>query len=422
MRFVSRIPLALALAAAGTMAVTVAPDAAFAQKKQAEAPKVSISKEIRPQVAEIQKAIEENPAAAKPLVEQLLAQGLTGDDQFVAGQLAIQVGSALKDQGLQEKGINASLDSGRTGADQAPSFNFFAGNFAYGANRFGEARQRFERAYELGYRENNVGALIAESYFKENRDAEGLAALERAIAAETSEGRKADESWYRRGAAIAMKSVPADSGKWTYKLVDAYPTGENWRAALSVYRDSATPALSNRENLELMRLMRQADAMESERDYYEYAEAADYRRLPGEVVSVLEEGIAKNDFAPSSAFANETLGLAKAAVAADRASLAASERDAKSAADGDIALATADAFLGYSDYQKAGELYQTALTKGGVDANRANMGLGIARVGQQDWTGAKAAFANVNGQRANIARFWTLWIDQQALDGAPAIM
>ncbi len=421
MRFLSHFSMAVALAAAGTLAISAVPQEAHAQKKKKDkAPKLEISKEIRPKVAAIQQAMaSETPATAKPLVEALLAEPLAGDDLFIAGQLAIQLGSSLKDTGLQEQGINASLQSGKTSAEQQPSFLFFAGNFAYSAGRFAEAQQKLQQSYDAGYRQNNIGALIAEAYFKENKIQEGLAALDRALEEQKTAGNKAPEDWYRRGAGMAMKNnVNGAAGKWTYKLVEAYPTGENWRAALSVYRDSANPKLSNQENLELMRLMRKADAMESERDYFEYADAADPRRLPGEVVSLLEEGLAKGDVPSSSAYVKETLAAARGSVSADKASLPASERDAKSSANGKIALATADALLGYAEYEKAAALYQAAITKGGVDTARAQMGLGIANVGKSDWTAAKQAFAGVTGSRKSIADFWSLWIDQQAAGSA----
>ncbi|GAB5481540.1 MAG: hypothetical protein Pars92KO_12970 [Parasphingorhabdus sp.] len=423
MRFLSHFSMAVALAAAGTLAISAVPQEAHAQKKKkGKAPKLEISKEIRPQVAEIQQAMaSEAPATAKPLIEALLAQPLAGDDQFIAGQLAIQLGSTLKDTGLQEKGINASLASGKTPAEQQPSFLFFSGNFAYGAGRYAEAAQTLQQAVDAGYTNNNVGALIAEANFKQNKFPEGLAALDRAIEMEKAKGGKASEDWYRRGAGIAMKNnTNGAAGKWTYKLVEAYPTGENWRAALSVYRDSANPKLSNQENLELMRLMRKADAMESERDYFEYADAADPRRLPGEVVSLLEEGLAKGDVSSSSSYVKETLAAARSSVAADKASLGASERDAAKSANGKIALATADALLGYGDYAKAASLYQSAISKGGVDSARAQVGLGISHVGQQNWDGAKQAFSGVTGTRKDIANFWSLWIDQQAAGTASA--
>ncbi len=418
MRFLSHFSMAVALAAAGTLAISAVPQEAHAQKKKKKSKEseIKISKEIRPKVAAIQEAMgSETPATAKPLVEALLAETLAPDDQFVAGQLAIQLGSSLKDTGLQEQGINAALASGKTSAEQQPAFLFYSGNFAYGAGRYSEAQQRLQQAFDAGYRQNNVGALISEAYFKENKFQEGLAALDRALAAEKTAGKKAPEDWYRRGAGIAMKNnVNGAAGNWTYKLVEAYPTGENWRAALSVYRDSATPKLSNQENLELMRLMRKADAMESERDYFEYADAADPRRLPGEVVSLLEEGLANGDVPSSSSYVRETLAAARGSVAADKASLGASERDANRSANGKIALATADALLGYGDYAKAAALYQSAISKGSVDVARAQIGLGIAHVGQSNWSGAKQAFDSVTGSRKSIANFWSLWIDQKA--------
>ena len=422
MRFLSHFSMAIALATTGALTVSAVPQDAHAQKKK-KAPKLDISDEVKPKIAAIQKAMGgDTPASAKPLVEALLAEPLTGDDQFVAGQLAIELGSTLKDTDLQEKGINAALASGKTPAEQQPDFLFYSGNFAYAAGRFDEAAHKLQQAFDAGYTKNGIGALIAEANFKLNKFPEGLAALERAIEMEESKGTKAPEDWYRRGAGIAMQhNTNGAAAKWTYKLVEAYPSGENWRAALSVYRDSANPKLSNQQNLELMRLMRKADAMESERDYFEYADAADPRRLPGEVISLLEEGLAKGDVKPSSTYVNETLAAARGAVSADKASLPASERDAKSSPNGKIALATADALLSYEDYDKAAALYQTALTKGGVDNARAQMGLGIANVGLMKWDEAKQAFASVTGSRKTTADFWLLWIDQQtAASATPA--
>ncbi len=417
MRFLSQFSMALALVAFGTVAVTALPQEAQAKKKKKKdkAAKIKISDAIKPQVGTIQVALAgEDPASAKPLVDALLAQPLTGDDQFIAGQLALQLGTKLSDTGYQEKGINASLASGRTSAEQVPSFSFFSGNFAYGAGRYAEAAQRFQAAFDAGYRKNNVGALIAEAYFQQNKNREGLAALNRAIGAQSAAGGKSSQDWFRRGAGIAMKSkIPGAAAEWTYKLVEAYPTGVNWRAALSVYRDSATPKLSDKENLELMRLMRKADAMESERDYFEYADAAGPRRLPGEVVSVLEEGLAKGDVSNSSLYVKETLATARGAIAGDRASLGAAERDSKSSGNGKIALATADALLGYESFGKAANLYQLAITKGGIDNARAQIGLGTAKVGQSDWDGARKAFGAVTGHRKVVAKFWNLWIDQK---------
>lgn len=422
MRFLSHFSMGIALATAGTIALTALPTEAQAQKKKKQK-KPKLSKEFAAQAGPIQQAIEgEDPASAKPMVEALVAQPWTGYDQFVAGQFAVSLGGKLKDQSLQESGLNAMVASGLTPAEQLGQYTFFLGNFAYGAGRYAEAQQRLQSAYDSGFRGNNIGALIAEAYFKENKNQQGLTALARAISDSKAGGKLAPESWYRRGAGIALSAkVPGASADWTYKLVEAYPTGENWRAALSVYRDAATPKLDNQQNLELMRLMRKAGAMESERDYFEYADAAGPRKLPGEVVSVLEEGIAKGAVRSNTQYTKETLSLARGSVNADKASLPGSERDAGKSANGKIALATADAFLGYDNYEKAINMYQTAISKGGIDNNRAQIGLGIAKAGSNDWQGAKTAFASVSGSRKPIANFWSLWIDQQSAPPAPAV-
>jgi Tfp pilus assembly protein PilF len=108
--------------------------------------------------------------------------------------------------------------------------------------------------------------------------------------------------------------------------------------------------------------------------------------------------------------------MAGGKTAGDRASLAASERTAGSAATGKVALSTADAYLGYGDNDKAIALYKTALTKGGIDTDTANTHLGVAlfRAGQKD--AARAAFTavNANGTRGDIAAFWLLYLDQPA--------
>lgn len=419
MRLLSHFAMAAALATAGTLAVTAfSQDAQAAKKKKEKEPKYNISKEVRPKVAAVQTAMaSENPASAKPLITALLAEPLEGDDRYVAGQLAIQLGGQLQEPALQELGINASLESGRTPAGQLPAFTFFSGNFAYSAGRFDEAREKLEKAYALGYRENNISPLIAEAYFKNNELQRGLQMLDRAIVDEVAAKGVAPEDWYLRGAGVAMRAnVPSLAATWTYKLVEAYPSGKNWRAAVTVYRDSAK--LDDQQNLELMRLMRKANAMESERDYFEYADAAGPRKLPGEVASVLAEGIAAGAVRADTAYTKDTLGLARGSISADKAGLPSSARDAARSANGRIALATGDAYFGYGEYAKATEMYDLAISKGGIDNARAEMGRGIAFAGQRNWDQAKQAFASVTGPRKSVAEFWTLWINQQTQPAA----
>ena len=87
--------------------------------------------------------------------------------------------------------------------------------------------------------------------------------------------------------------------------------------------------------------------------------------------------------------------MANAKVAGDQASLAAAERQAGASANGRVAMATADAYLGYGQDAKAVTLYRTALTKGGVDVDTVNTRMGIALLRSGDKVGARTAFTSV---------------------------
>lgn len=421
MRFLSHFSMAVALAAVGTLAVTALPqEAQAAKKKKEKESEVKISKEVRPKVAAIQAAMAtETPATAQPLVEALLAETLGPDDRFVAGQLAIQLGGKLKDTALQEKGILASLDSGLTSPEQMPGFNFFAGNFAYGAERWADAAKYFQIAYDLGYRANNIEPLLAETYFKRNMDREGLAKWDEILNNANASATKAPESWYRlaRDRALATKDKNLYT-TWAAKWAAAYPSGDSWGDAVTAYR-SASQADAI-QNLEVLRFMKATGALTTSRDYKEFAEEAQRKNLFGEVVSVLEEGKQKNIISDNHPLIKEVLVPAQNQVAGDRASLPAQPSAVRGSGSSSVMMNFADVWLGYKNYDKAVAFYEAGLSKPGAETDRGYMGIGTAHAYAGDYDAAKQAFAKVSGTRAPLASMWQTWIDQQTAPAAPA--
>ncbi|MEO9600685.1 hypothetical protein [Parasphingorhabdus sp.] len=421
MRFLSHFSMAVALATAGTLAITALPQEAQAakKKKKKDESEIKISKEVRPAVAAIQAAMaSEDPATAKPLVEALLGQTLAPDDQFVAGQLAIQLGGTLKDTGLQEKGIIASLDSGRTGADRLPAFNFFAGNFAYGAERWADAAQRFQAAYDLGYRANNIEPLLPETFFKRNMYPQGLAKWDEILKNANASPTKAPESWYRlaRDRSLASGDKVAYA-TWAAKWAAAYPSGDSWGDAVAASR--RTTQSDSIQNLEILRFMKATDALKTSRDYQEFAEEAQRKNLFGEVVAVLEEGQEKGLISSSSPLISEVLAPAKREVSADRASLPTTPSAVRGSGSSSVMMNFADVWLGYKGYDKAVAFYEAGLAKPGADLDRGNMGVGTAHAHAGDFDAAKASFAKVSGSRAPLAAMWQTWIGQQAAPAVP---
>lgn len=411
MKLVSSLALGVALAL-GTV-----PSLALAQKKEkaAEAPKMALSKEFRAAAAPAQAAIKADPSGADAAITAAETAATTPDDKFVAAQLRLQAGGALKNQAMQQKAVLAMLSSGSALATpEAPRLNFYAGQFAYQANDFPRAIQYLTEADRLGYRPANgdVYLLLAEANFKSNNIPAGLTFVEKAIAESKTAGAKPPEAWYARAASVAYKAkLNTESAKWTREQVRAYPTTENWRSALVIYRDSGKRDANL--DIDLFRLMRLTKSLAGERDYYEYAAMATDRGLPGEAKAVIDEGIATSAVPAGSRALGELRTMANAKVAGDKASLASAEKQAASAATGRVASSTADAYLGYGDDAKAITLYRTALTKGGVDVDAVNTRMGIALARSGDKTGARTAFTAVKGARAEIAAFWLLWLDQQ---------
>lgn len=421
---VSKLALALALAAGFGMA-----NPALAQKSKKEetaAPKFSptLSKPFRAAVQPFQKALQaKDYATAQSLLPAVEAAAQSPDEKYYVGQFKIGLGQGLNDQALLKAGVTESLNSGSAGVEpDRGKFSWYAGQWAYQAKDYPAAVQHLSAAKAAGYQPldanqqptHDVDIMLAEAYFQSKQIPQGMQLLEQAIEAEKAAGRKPPASWYGRAVSVAYQAkMMPEVTKWTRAQVSAYPTAENWRTALVVYGDANR--FDDQTQLDLLRLRRFTGSLAGERDFYEYATLADKLGFPGEAKAVIDEGKAKGAFTASSQAINEIGAAAGAKVAADKASLAAAEKNAGSAANGRAALGTGDAFFGYGDYAKAAAMYRLALQKGGIDADTANLRLGMALAKAGQLAEAKQAFAQVKtGSRAEIAQFWNLWVDQGA--------
>ncbi len=413
MKLAATLSLSMALAL-GTIGLASPVVAAPKAEKPPAAPAFKLSKEFRAAIGPVQPLIKSGDtagASAKLAAAEALA--LAPDEKYVAGAVRLELAGALKNQQMQGQALEAMVGSGSTPAADLPKFNFYLGNFAYQAQNYAKALGFFSAADKGGYSGSNqidMFLLMAESNFKLNQPAVGFPYIDRAIVAQNAAGQKPPESWYSRAASVAYKAkLNSEVAKWTQAQVRAYPTAENWRSALVTYRDGAR--LDGQLSIDLMRLMRETKSLTGERDFFEYASLAVDRALPGEAKSAIEEGFASGAVTKSSRAVSELLTVATGKIANDRASLLASERTAGTSGTGKSAAGTADGFMGYGENTKAIDLYRIALKKGGVDVDQVNtrLGIALARSGQKDE--ARKAFNAVTGPRADIAKFWLLWLD-----------
>jgi len=430
MKSMSRVAFAAALfAGVGGLALS-APVAAQKKGKEEKGAGLKLTPDVQKGAAAAQTALaaKDFPTAEAAIV-QIEGAVQSDDDRYIAAALRLQL-EANKMSGVagaSDVALKAPLDvllvNPKTPAANLPGYAFQRGLIAYNAKAYPEALQYFERARSLGYTANNIGLQIVKAKMDSGDIAGGSAELEKVIDQQTAAGGKGEEELYRFGIAKTnQKRLGPQTLSWIKRYIAAYPTTKNFRDVLVTYglQSQGVAVLDKGQKVDLYRLMRASKAMADQYDYEIYGQFVYDLGLPYEAKTVLTEGKAAGKIPAGSDGAEGVLKAANAAIAAE-GSLTPLEARSRSAANGKLAAGTADAYLGSGNYAKAIELYRVALEKGSVDADAVNTHLGIALAMSGDKAAAKTAFAAVKAApRADIAGFWTTWIDTPLAAVAPA--
>ncbi|HJP69658.1 MAG TPA: tetratricopeptide repeat protein, partial [Sphingomicrobium sp.] len=130
-----------------------------------------------------------------------------------------------------------------------------------------------------------------------------------------------------------------------------------------------------------------------------------------EAQAVLEAGEAAHVVNPAAPDMRDIIAAVRAKPKATAADLAAAT---KAAVNGTALLHIGDRYFAMGDYAKAVQLYRMALGKPGVDTAVANLHIGMALARQGDKAGAITALNSVSGPRADIAKYWLIYVNQKA--------
>jgi predicted Zn-dependent protease len=417
MSIVSKAALTAILALGGIATVATTAPAAVQRKKKGEdeAPALKVGEEFRKAAMAAQTAIqagdtatgETQLAAAEALVKN-------DDEKYFAAQLRLPLAARTKNNAGMKAAIETLLADPRT--QDKGRLAFVRGDIARQEKDYPGAMRYLTQAQQLGYQDENLTLMMAQTQFDTGNAQAGVAELEKAVQAKKAAGQPVPDSWYDLAVA-RLYGVKDSAGvsKWLKLQLADYPTAKNWRRSLLVWRDSAT--LDDQGKLDLFRLMRQTKSLADQNDYLEYADIAYRVGLPFETKSVIDEGRAAGKV-QSSGLA-QLYGEAQQAIKVE-GSLAALETKAK-AGTGRQAANMGDAYLGSGNFTKAVEFYRLALQKGGVDAQTVNLRLGNALVGAGNKAEAATAFNGVTTQpKAEIATFWKQWLATPATGAATA--
>jgi len=346
-------------------------------------------------------------------LDGVVSAAQNADERNLAGNLLLVAGNKLQDPALQRRGLDMMLQSGKVPAENVGQYQFFLGNLAYNAQDWAASRTALQAAVAAGYTQDNAEGLLAETYFRDNQPQQGIDFISGLVQQKQAAGQPADQQMIRRALQAAYEAdLAPQATELSAMLVAAEPTKDNWTSSLQVV--NAMNDLDPQAQLDLLRLMMVTDAMTDRREFVTYIEAADVRVMANEVQRVLDKGTQQGIFSPSDEYYAEVKRLADQRAPIDRQEAPGLASEAQSSANGTAAQGAGDVYMSLADYAQAETMYQLALEKGGVDADRNRTRLGIAQALQGKADAAKTTLAQVSGARAPVARMWTVYADSSA--------
>jgi len=368
----------------------------------------NITPAARPAIVALDTAVKaKNEPAYPAALAAALAVATTPDEKYLIAKYKLTHALNTNNAAEQLAAFQEVIASGAADAVETPKLHQGVGILAFNASNWQLADQAFGRAVELMPTDANNLTNWGLVKVRLNQSAAAGPLFERAIAATRAAGQPVPESLLRNLLQIRFEARQPSALVLSREVLTAFPTPENWRNSLIVYRDFARA--DEDLNLDIMRLMRASGAMTLRQEFYELATAATDAGLPNEAKAALDASVAARVGRTNDATYTRIMALARGRIAEDRASLAAGKAAALRDRLGTKALRTGDAYLSYGEYAEAITLYRAALTKG-ADANLVNSRIGIAAASAGNRAEAETAFRAVTGPRAELAALWLRWL------------
>jgi len=417
------MPATAMAAVLGCALMTTAAPAAAQDKPKKEKPKkgeeakgggISVSKGFLPVAKKLEDSSKAKDAAAlQAALAEAPALATTPDDKYIVGFYQLQLGIQNKDQALQAQGLDAMLETGKAPAESVGVYNFYSGNFAYGAKNYTKAIQRLEAAKAAGSTEAALAPMLMDSYLNGGQIDKGWEIAKAGIDSARAAGTRPSEELYVRPAQAFQKANRTNEmlDVLTMRVQD-YPTPATWRNTLYILLQQAQG--DKDLNLDILRLMRATNSMTQRPEYLEYAALATEAGYPGEVVAMVKQGQNSGAIPKNDAHFGGILETQGPRAATDAAAVAADAGKPATLSNPKAARATADALVGNGEAAKAIPLYEAALTAAPTD-NVVQFRLGVAQALAGQGDAAAASFAKVQGNRQRLAQLWAI----RAKAGAP---
>ena len=377
---------------------------------QAAAPQVKPSAKALKAIVDLQDAVNKKDWASVPAkVAAAQAVASTREDRYLIASLQLRAAAGANDtaafaSALETVGQTGLVDT----ATMASMYNSLGGTYLKN-KQFPQAAAAYQRSAALNPSNADTLTFLGEAQLGAGQKAEAAASFNRAIDAERAAGKKPDEDLMKEAVDTSYEAKSPAAVDLARQWVAAYPSSNSWSNAIAIYSNlNQTDAEAK---IDLFRLMQATGALNSPTLYEQYAAVAADMNNTNEARAVLDAGLAAKVLSPSDAQYREIAAGVKAKPMATAADL---QVATKSAVNGTALLRIGDRYYGMGDYTKAVELYRMAMGKPGVDPAVANLHIGMALARAGDKAGATTALNAVTGPRAEIAKYWLLYVSQKA--------
>jgi hypothetical protein len=406
---------ALMLGSVAVVETVIAP-AAYAQgagKKAPAAPKLTPA--VTENLAKAKAALESRDfTTAESAANAASGAAKTADDRYYVDIVRRALYASTKNYAKLATATESLIASGRMSAAETREAKRMLVQSYDGAGNAAKATQA-ARDYVNAYGHDKELTIYVASKALGGKDYRtAIEWANKAIDGERKAGRSAPEKWYL----IALKAQFESKDMNAYfnsleRMAVIFPKKEYW--VQLVDRASKEPQWSRATfELDKFRLLQAAGVSMSSAEKLAMAEAAFDRKLPSEMLAVLTPMKASGELTSDATKAARNLKLFDQATkdaAAEESGMAALEAEAAKKPTGSPLANVAETYLSVGKNAKAVELYNAAITKGGLtplQLNAAKLRLGIAqlRSGQKD--AAKKTWSGITGDDGAemLARTW----------------
>jgi tetratricopeptide (TPR) repeat protein len=321
--------------------------------------------------------------------------------------MRLKAALAAKDNAAMASAIDAIAASGYESPAKIARLYMAVGSHFYEAKQPAQAMALYQKGLALDPQSADLLINLGEAQSAAGQKAQAVSSFQRAIQIQSAAGQKPQEALYKTALSIAYDAKLPATGELSRQWVSAYPSAESWRNAIAIYRNESHQDVEG--TLDLLRLMQATGSLSTAGDYRLFMESAAEQSNFNEAQAVLDAGIAAKVVSPSDPSFRDDIAGIKAKPKATAADL---EEALKSSPTAINVIRIGDRFYAMGDYSRAAEVYRQALGRSGVDTNIANLHLGMALARSGDKAGATAALNAVTGQRADIAKFWLVYVKQ----------